>query len=69
MAKKSKFREGDHVLGSRGRHGDVVEIIDSMGTEMPKVKWRGGGEETVFDSEIGGTGICGANGGRCPKGK
>lgn len=60
---KSKFRDGDHVINKRGKHGNVTEIVDSVGTEMPKVKWRDGGSETVFDSEISGTGMCG-NGGR-----
>lgn len=68
MAKKSKFQEGDHVFNRRGKHGDVVEIVDSMGTEMPKVKWRGGGTDTVFDQELNGTGMCGNRGNRCQQG-
>lgn len=67
MAKKSKFREGDHVFNRRGKHGNVEEIVDSMGTEMPKVKWFGGGTETVFDHEIQGTGMCGTEGRNCAK--
>ncbi len=66
MAKKnlgqSKFQKGDHVIRQRGsKHGDVTEIVDANGTEMPKVKWRDGGTETVFDREISGTGMCGRN--------
>lgn len=65
-----RYRRGDHVVHNRsGHHGDVKEVVDSMGTPMPKVKWRGGSEETVFESEISGTGQCGPGGKKCPKGK
>jgi preprotein translocase subunit YajC len=64
---RSKFRAGDHVIHKSGKHGDVKEIIDSMGTFMPKVKWRQGGTEIVFDSEIRGTGQCNTRKG-CPQG-
>lgn len=62
---KSKFQKGDHVINRRGKHGDVTEITDNMGTEMPKVQWRDGGKEHVFDSEISGTGLCGNGGKNC----
>ncbi len=60
----AKFRAGDHVVHKRnGKHGDVKEIVDAMGTPMPKVQWRRGGKETVYESEISGTGQCnGRNG-------
>lgn len=66
--KRSKFRVDDHVINRRGKHGDVTEIVDSMGTEMPRVQWRGGGQDIVFDQEISGTGMCGNKGNRCRQG-
>lgn len=61
---RSKFREGDHVVHKRtGAHGDVKEVIDSVGTMMPVVQWRGGDKETVYEMEITGTRQCaGRNG-------
>lgn len=61
---RSRFRSGDHVVSNRnGKHGDVKNVVDNMGTGMPVVEWKSGGTETVFDSEISGTGQCkGRNG-------
>jgi hypothetical protein len=64
---RSKFQSGDHVVHKSGKHGDVKEIVDSMGTPMPKVSWRKGGQDTVFESEIRGTGQCNGRKG-CPQG-
>lgn len=69
MAAKSRFRVGDHVI-KKNKHADVIEIVDNMGTEMPKIKYRpgvGGGKETVFDKEISGTRQCSGRNG-CPQG-
>lgn len=64
---RSKFREGDHVIHKTGKHGDVTEVVDAMGTPMPKVVWRRGGSDTVYEMEIKGTRQCdGRNG--CPQG-
>ena len=66
---KSKFRVGDHVIKGN-KHADVVEIVDNMGTEMPKIKYRdgvGGGKDVVFDRELSGTRQCSGRNG-CPQG-
>lgn len=71
----TRVRAGDHVIGSgrspqtgqsvSGKHGDVTDVRDHFGDDVVDVTWKDGSSDSVRQSNVSGTGMCGNGGRKC----